>query len=291
MSTTTPLDGDAAVGDACRAEPSLLDPVLADLDQLLERYPHPIFQAAVAGARRRTLRRSRNYDAWRTRLRDGQITLWNLDDIRQTAVEMFRMLVEHSQRAHAGEADGAAVYRSVSVASSRGYFGRPCIGVLTNAFDSAVARYLGAAHGALEHLALDRLVIVPTRYWIDKHDEVTSAQRTFWLPIRRALGALQARYEHHKLVKLTIRLMPAQTAKDRHLPLEGLDFGLYGDIAVGLYTRHGERERLTLWPGDATEMRRCDAAWRVLTDPFAKAISWAEMAVRLDLDTCLERDG
>lgn len=293
---TEQMNGGTKVADPSHVGAGLhsgqvLGPLRTQLEDLLDRYPHPVYQAAINAELQRVEQLEHHYDAKLASLRQGRISLTRLEDIRQTALEMFRKLAEHSLCHDDRRGRDATTYRGVSECTGRKYFKWPCIRTLGLAFDSAVGRVFGASgDGVPGILRIERLIIVPDRHWIEDGQRLHQRQRTYWRPIAAALDDLISKYpaSSHLCtggVSAKVWLLPMRVVRLSYVHRRSLDFALYGDIAVGIYTRAKKRERLTLWPGDSSEMRRCEAAWHLLSGSD-ESVTWQEMLVRLDLD-CL----
>lgn len=217
---------------------------------------------------------------WRDRTFEillGQVRLRSLQQIRETSYDMFKCLAQRSLRAKrpavpsdSGLPEHASLYRSVSYLSRDDYFESPFLSEMARYRDIAFREVFGdpAANGST--VQIQRVLVVGQEHW---YASPGSGFRDFWNRAEPAICRLAS--------NSTVRVVSATQLPDSGSSDPILDFGLYGDVAVGVYHRVGDREELLIQDAHSSLFSQCECAWRGLMDPASESIEWTEFTRRL----------
>ena len=259
------------------------------VEELLRQSPDSILDAAVRQMLAKDLRYlAERRKAWRG-IVEQRIVLEDVGDVREVSFAMFSSLA--AQAVWGTGAVNNRSYRSVSVCSSSRYFRRPLISTIGRAFEQAVAPNVQVQQqSATQPILLDRILIVPDRYWAKPDPPSTCRHEIlrFWKPILEDVAAQQARCQQNGLIEFRLRVVSQGAARACQLQVRELDFGLYGNIAVGMYQRKGVTEVLLLCGRHSNELRAAEAAWRELSSSQAHGQTWDEFITELDVDPIVE---
>lgn len=96
----------------------------------------------------------------------------------------------------------------------------------------------------------------------DADGPLTAAQRASWSDLKPWLQELR---EPVGSMELTVEVVSAETIAAQHIAHSGLDFGIYGKSAVGVYEHHNEQDvRFYLLDPESERARHYRSVWRSL---------------------------
>lgn len=224
-----------------------------------------------------------------------RVALRDIETVRSTVRQMFTALALDA--AHTGR---PSRYLSVSLCDEPDYFERPFIKILGLELDDAVTIVAEKqAPKSLPLVAVDRILVVPSRVFPEPAHVAFDEMRTWWDKVYRSLGERMSVMEtvgphNHLPVEIALKISHDEAVNRHNIPLRGLDFGLYGEEAVGVYTADTRdmmasrdlKETLVVHEKSATgpaEFADCMGRWNALQHRSLPSLSWRQLVSRLRL--------
>jgi len=191
-------------------------------------------------------------------------------------------------------------YFSVSVLDDPDYFERPFIRVLSLELDHAVARVAAVEKsGTRTLIRVDRILIVPTSFYPEGASVATTETINWWKKVYNSLGKRMSEMEtlgpdSRQPLEISLRVTHEEAIRGHSIPVRDLDFGLYGDEAVGVYSaegrssecQHDRVETLTIHEHTANgppEFADRKDRWIALQHPNLPKLTWRQVVSRLRL--------
>ncbi|MCP4036355.1 MAG: hypothetical protein GY733_05415 [bacterium] len=224
-----------------------------------------------------------------------------IDDVRSLmhlSFVLFRQIAQRNARldgpGHVADKDRTDEeprhYFSVSYVRDPSYFNRSFIAQLSRQLDAAVATTLDAI--AQEYpgwrppnrplVPTQRVVIIPEEYWPIGDCDRSGNFEHYWgsvvsiLDRQNCPSPTWAADPFAASQKVDLYCVGEEVVRATGVPIDQLDFGLYGDVAVGIYRYEHERESIKLHLGRDT-VDRCRGVWRSLFHEEMDCMSWERL--------------
>lgn len=224
--------------------------------------------------------RAQIFTQWIAEFEQGCCRFEHVDEVRVATLPMFLNLVDRNNKQIP---DKRVRYRSVSLVPNPKtqewkcpYFERRFISQIGLQRTVAVAIRSNRCTPDFSLLPVDRIIVVPSDVWIRANEDPEPSAREFW-------EGIQPKLDEQIDQGTTINCAPAEVLELYGMASEYQDFGLYGNLAVGLYSCEDRREQLALYSANSSTMDVCNAIWLDLLNGPCEVTEWKEMKRRARL--------
>ena len=206
-----------------------------------------------------------------------RVTLRTLSAVREVSAGMFTQFARRAAaaRALAERSSEASTYRSAMHVTSYRYFESPFLRQLAVHRDGAMDEVFGGDAALRKStVRMECVVIVPAKLW---RDAASPEGRAGWKSIDAHLTA------NAGLLDVRTHLVLEEDLNSSSSLSPYLDFGLYGDVAVGVYSCTSGEEELRVEDGSSQLYAQCSQQWERFSHSSANRLEWSEVVHRLKL--------
>lgn len=249
-----------------------IENVFALIDAYVDRYPHAVFQEAIRSQVAEVKEIFADLLSRRVRIR-------TVEQLRSACNGMF---LRFAERARASMGSPAAdvpkdrcTYRSACFLGWPDYFDSAFMMQMTKHRRLAFSRVFEDSTDMRKAITVEHVLIVPDEAWYVHFAGTRDELRAWWQRPRRVIDRLA---RHDQVIVVSHRALRESGNIDEYL-----DFGLYGDVAVGLYRRGPFNEELTLHDFGSKEFAQCRLNWdRFIHGRGSESLDWGEFKCRLE---------
>lgn len=274
----TPSRSIAASELPLASESLSIDAIERQLDQVVSKMDNSVLAAAAKFEVTRLREYLHQFRRRWTDLNDGKVYLTDAKQLQSTCSEIFATLVRA-----ASESKCPQRYRSVSICRTKDYFDQAAIRILGESLEAVIRNAASSTFSAGRLVTVDRYIIVPARYFPHPQAQAKDLvkMKGWWRQIYDSLCEHTGPDLCGGALEVSLSVLSVKSLADAQI--EPIDFGLYGDLAVGIYER-GNSQVLKICDNTAPEFADCVRLWNLLKHGSFPRLTWCQLVTRLDVD-------